>query len=162
VEETARRVPFDLGVADGAWGQRYSVEGVGGGLMSIAIADMDKRSDGDELPTPSKVTGAVRTIGRVLSRFKPAEWTEDHRDELARYLRDLLDGRDIPPWLTSQRARHVTLEGPTDVHVDDELLSTRSRQMSTRVKAAPRSSWLDRIDHVPVTQRLYARLVARH
>ncbi len=60
---------------------------------------------------------------------------EDHRDELARYLRDLLDGRDHPPVLTTQRARHVTLEGPTDVHVDDELLSTRGRQVSMHVEA---------------------------
>ena len=177
--ETARRVPFDLGVADGVWGRRYLVEGVGGGLISTAIADMDKRSDGDELPAPSKLAGAIRTIGGVLSRLQPVEWTivadgarttgefllvevlnirsigpnlllspdanpsdglfrlvmagEAHRDELARYLRDLLDGRDHPPLLTSQRARHVTLEGATDVHVDDEILSARSRKVSMHV-----------------------------
>ena len=179
--ETARRVPFDLGIAGGVWGQRYFVEGVGGGLISTAIADMDSRSDGDELPTGSKLAGAVRTIGRVLSRLQPVEWTivadgtrttgefllvevlnirsigpnlvlspdanpsdglfrlvmagEDYRDELARYLRDLLDGRDHPPLLTSQRARHVTLEGATDVHVDDEVLSARSRKVSLHVEA---------------------------
>jgi diacylglycerol kinase (ATP) len=73
--EMARRVPLDLGVADGVWGQRYFVEGVGGGLISTAIADMDKRSDGDELPTRSKLAGAIRTIGGVLSRLQPIEWT---------------------------------------------------------------------------------------
>lgn len=178
--ETARRVPLDLGVADGVWGQRYFVEGVGGGLIATAIADMDKRSDGDELPTRFKLEGAIRTIGGLLSRLQPVEWTivadgarttrefllvevlnirsigpnlvlspdanpsdglfrlvmagEDHRDELARYLRDLLDGRDHPPLLTSQRARHVTLDGATDVHVDDELLSASSRKVSMHVE----------------------------
>ena len=73
--ETARRVPLDLGVADGVWGRRYFVEAVGGGLISSAIADMDKRFDGDELPTGSKLAGAIRTIGEVLSRLQPVEWT---------------------------------------------------------------------------------------
>jgi diacylglycerol kinase (ATP) len=179
--ETARRVPLDLGVADGVWGRQYFVEGVGGGLLATAIADMHKRSDGDELPARSKLAGAIRTISEVLSRLQPVEWTvvadgarttgefllvevlnigsigpnlvlspdanpsdglfrlvmagEEHRDELARYLRDLLDGRDHSPSLTSQRARHVTLEGATDVHVDDEILSARSRKVSMRVEA---------------------------
>ena len=179
--ETARRVPLDLGVADGVWGQQYFVEGVGGGLISTAIADTDTRADGNKLATRSKLAGAIRTIGGVLSRLQPVEWTivadgarttreillvevlnirsigpnlvlspdanpfdglfrlvmvsEDHRNELARYLRDLLDGRDHPPLLTSQGARHVTFDGATDVHVDDELLSTRSRQVSMHVEA---------------------------
>ena len=179
--ETARRVPLDLGVADGVWGRRYFVEGVGGGLIATAIADMHKRSDGDGLPAPSKVAGAVRTISQLLSRLQPMEWTivadgarttgmfllvevlnigsigpnvtlspdanpfdglfslvmarEEHRDELARHLRDLLDGRDDPPLVTSQCAQHVTLEGPTDVHLDDAILSTRNRKVMMHVEA---------------------------
>lgn len=86
----------------------------------------------------------IRSIGRnlVLSPdanpsdglFRLVMAGEDHRDELARYLRDLLDGRDHPPLLLSQRARHVTLDGATDVHVDDELLSASSRKVSLHVE----------------------------
>jgi diacylglycerol kinase family enzyme len=116
-----------------------------------------------ELPTRSKLAGAIRTIGGVLSRLQPVEWTivadgvrrtdefllvveilnirsigpnlvlsaeanpsdglfcvvmagEEHREEIARYLQDLLVGREPPPpSLTSQCARHVTLRGTTDI-----------------------------------------------
>jgi diacylglycerol kinase (ATP) len=166
--ETARRVPFDLGLVDDVCGRRSFVEAVGSGLIPTAIADVHERSDRDELPTRSKLAGAVRTFGKVLSRLQPVEWTivadgvrtsrefllvevlnirsigpnlvlaadanpsdgffhvvmggEEHRDEVARYLRDLLEGRASQlPLLLSQRARHVTLEGAADIHVDDEV-----------------------------------------
>ncbi len=64
---TARRVPFDLGIADGAWGRCQFAEAVGGGLMPTAMADMQTRSDGDELPVPSKVAGAVRASSAECS-----------------------------------------------------------------------------------------------
>ena len=167
--ETARRVPLDLGVADGVWGRRHFVEAVGGGLIPAAIAEMKTRSDGDQLPTSAKMAGAVRAISAVLSRLQPGEWTivadgartsgefllveilniraigpnlvlsadtdpsdglfrlvvagENDREAIARYLQDLLEGRDHPVSLTSQCARHVTLEGTTDIHVDGEVPS---------------------------------------
>ena len=61
---------------------------------------------------------------------------EEHREEIARYLEDLLEGRDHPPSLTSQCARQVTLQGTTDIHVDDEvLLASAHRTVSIRVEA---------------------------
>jgi diacylglycerol kinase (ATP) len=61
---------------------------------------------------------------------------EEHREEIARYLQDLLEGRDHPPSLTSQSARQVTLQGTTDIHVDDEVLSASAdRTVSIRVEA---------------------------
>ncbi len=62
---------------------------------------------------------------------------EEHREEIARYLRDLLEGRDDrPPSLTSQCARQVTLQGTTDIHVDDQVLpASPSRMVSIRVEA---------------------------
>jgi diacylglycerol kinase family enzyme len=72
---TARRLPLDLGVADGGWGRRHFVEAVGGGLVPAAISDMASRSDGDALPAPAKVAGAARTFGDVLARLEPVEWT---------------------------------------------------------------------------------------
>lgn len=178
---TARRVPLDLGVADGVWGRRRFMEGVGGGLISTAIADIRKRPDVEELPARSQVAGAIAGFSAVLSRLRPVEWTivadgvrttgkfllvevlnigsigpnlvltadadpsdglfrvvmagEEHRGELASYLRDRLDGRDHTPSLISHDARQVTLEGATEVHVDDEIVSAGGRMVSMSVES---------------------------
>ena len=50
---------------------------------------------------------------------------EEHRSELARYLGGRLDERDRPPALSVQQGRRITLEGPTEVHVDDQILCSR-------------------------------------
>ena len=61
---------------------------------------------------------------------------EEHREEIARYLQDLLEGRVDPPSLTSQCARQVTLRGPRDIHVDDQVLSASAgRTVLIRVEA---------------------------
>jgi diacylglycerol kinase (ATP) len=168
--QTGRRVPLDLGVAEGAWGLRYFVEAVGGGLIPSAITEMQGRSDGNQLPARAKLTGAVRAIGDVLSRLQPVEWTivadgarttgklillevlnirsigpnlvfsadanpsdgffrvvlagEEHRDAVAYYLHERLEGRGQSLSLRSQGARNVTLQGATDIHVDDTVLSS--------------------------------------
>ena len=179
--ETARRLPLDLGVAEGAWGRTYFVEAVGSGLIPSAIGDAKTRTE-EDVPTHSKVAGAIRSIGEVLSRLQPARWTiiadgarttgefllvevlnirsigpnlvfsadatpldglfhvviagEEHRDEIARYLQDLLEGHDRAPSLTSRCARRVTLQGPTDIHVDDQVLpASADRTVSIRVEA---------------------------
>jgi diacylglycerol kinase (ATP) len=179
---TARRVPLDLGVADGAVVRQAFVEGVGAGLLPAALADMQTRSDGDELPVQQKVAGAMRTIGRVLSRLHPVDMTivtdgtgttgafllveilnmssigpnlvfsadatpcdgffhvvmagEEHRDEIARYLREGPGRGDRTLSLPSTRARHVTLEGSGDVHLDDEVLRTSAgRPLSMEIDA---------------------------
>jgi diacylglycerol kinase (ATP) len=178
--KTACRVPFDLGVADGAWGHCQFAEAVGAGLIPAVIADMQARSDGDELAVPAKVTGAVRATRRVLSRLQPVEMTivadgieatgefilvevlnirslgpnlifstsatpsdglftvvtagDEHRDEIARYLQELLEGRDSALSLPSTRARKVTLHNDTDLHLDDEVLAASpSQTVSIRI-----------------------------
>ncbi len=178
----SRRVPLDLGVADGAWGRQAFVEGVGAGLIPAAVADMQTRSDGDELPPPAKVAGAIRTTGRVLSQLHPVELTivadgartrgvfllaevlnmrsigpnlvfaadatpsdglfhvvmagEEHRDEIARYLQEVLLRRDAALSLPSTRARHVTLEGTSEIHLDDEVLcASPGRTVSMQIDA---------------------------
>jgi diacylglycerol kinase (ATP) len=49
---------------------------------------------------------------------------EEHRDELAAYLRDRLEGRVGRLALPSRRARHIELQGQGDTHVDDELVTS--------------------------------------
>ena len=48
---------------------------------------------------------------------------EEHRDVIAHYLQDRLEGCEQPLSLASRSARHVTLQGATDIHLDDYLLS---------------------------------------
>jgi diacylglycerol kinase (ATP) len=55
---------------------------------------------------------------------------KEYREEIARYLHDLLEGRDHPPSLTSQCARQVTLQGTTDIHMDDEVLSASAERLN--------------------------------
>lgn len=171
---TARRVRLDLGVADGMPGRRRFVEGVGAGLIPAAIADMQTRSDGDDLPADARMAGAVRTIRDAFSKLQPFEATivadgvqtagtflsveilntpligpnlvlaadanpsdglfdvvmarDSDRNTILRYLEDRLEGRDSSLSLPSQRARAVTLQGATDVHVDDQACSGSPQQ----------------------------------
>jgi diacylglycerol kinase (ATP) len=54
--------------------------------------------------------------------------TEQHRDVLDAYLVHRIGGGDRPLSLTPQHGRHVEIHGPTEVHVDDQLLRTGSSQ----------------------------------
>jgi diacylglycerol kinase family enzyme len=170
--DTATRVPVDVGAADGSWGRHSFVEAVGTGLFPTAMADMDSRSDGDGLPPPEKVAGAIRAMGKVLSKLQPVEMTivadgvrtsgafllaevlnmpsigpnlvfaadatpsdgllhvvlagEEHRDEIARYLQELIIRRDAALALPSTRARRVTLQSASDIHLDDDVMTGSS------------------------------------
>lgn len=64
----ARHVKLDLGVADGPWGQRYFLEGVGAGLFAHA-ADVAPK---DKLPPKpeDKVKWAIRNLRQRLLEMK--------------------------------------------------------------------------------------------
>jgi diacylglycerol kinase (ATP) len=47
---------------------------------------------------------------------------EEHRDELARYLQDRLEGREGQLSLPTVCAREVEIQGLVDAHVDDEIV----------------------------------------
>jgi diacylglycerol kinase (ATP) len=47
---------------------------------------------------------------------------EEHRDELAQYLQDKLQGRESRLSLPAIRAREVEIQGLVDAHVDDEVM----------------------------------------
>ena len=49
---------------------------------------------------------------------------EEHRDAVARYLDARLEGRAHSVSLRSRLARNVTLQGATEIHVDDKVLSS--------------------------------------
>jgi diacylglycerol kinase (ATP) len=61
---------------------------------------------------------------------------EEHRDEIGRYLQEMLVRRDATLSLPSTRARHVTLQGASDIHLDDEVLSgSPGRMFSMQIDA---------------------------
>jgi diacylglycerol kinase (ATP) len=49
---------------------------------------------------------------------------EEHREELGRYLQHRLVERDYTLSLMAQSGRQITLEGETEVHVDDQVLAS--------------------------------------
>ena len=52
--------------------------------------------------------------------------TEQHRRVIDKYLEQLMKGVERPLSLTPCRARQVEIRGSTDVHIDDQLLHTRT------------------------------------
>jgi diacylglycerol kinase family enzyme len=69
---THRRL--DLGVASGTWGKRRFLEGAGGGLIPVGIAESKNRKIDGNLAT-SKVANAARNYRDVLARLAPRECT---------------------------------------------------------------------------------------
>ena len=90
----SRRLKLDLGVANGPWGRRYFLEGVGAGLFAHAadVAPKDKLP-----PTPEeKVRWAIRNLRRQLLEMKPAriDASLDGEDVSGEYL--LFEALNIP------------------------------------------------------------------
>jgi hypothetical protein len=81
---------------------------------------------GSKYPFNRRQSGALGRRDSVYGLFRLILAGEEHRDDVARYLWNLCEGRADPPSLISQRVRHVTLEGETVLHVDDEVLSCSS------------------------------------
>lgn len=70
-----RRVPFDLGVARGQWGDSLFLEGVGSGLVPAGIAAAQERlASGDE-DAQTALARALRTYRETLSRIAPRPWS---------------------------------------------------------------------------------------
>ena len=72
--ENARRLPFDIGIASGAWGERSFLESVGGGLVSAGIAAMQSHSEDEQEEPACKLAAAVRRYCELLFRVKPRHW----------------------------------------------------------------------------------------
>lgn len=69
--------------------------------------------------------------------FSVVTATEDQRADVARYLKDLIEGREGSLSLPTMRAREIDIETVEDVHVDDEIVRCpMSATMSLRIEAA--------------------------
>ncbi len=93
----ARRQKLDVGVAQGPWGRRYFVEGVGIGLFADTVPLVDEKLARASIRTPDdKVNFALRKIRERLARTPPVkvEATLDGEDVSGEYV--LFEALNIP------------------------------------------------------------------
>ena len=74
----ARRVPLDVGLASGPWGERYFIEGIGAGLFAglLVRSEQNKAKKEKENKTkgPAKVVdGALRRLKELAEVAEPVE-----------------------------------------------------------------------------------------
>jgi len=84
----ARRVPLDVGIACGPWGERYFIEGVGAGLFAGMLVRSEENKGRKEKEIKTK--GPARVVDGALRRLKEAAETAEPVEIGAR-----LDGVDI-------------------------------------------------------------------
>ena len=69
--------------------------------------------------------------------FSVVTATGDHREQVATYLTDLIEGRESTLVLPTRRAREIEIETVEDVHVDDDIVRfPMSATMSVEIEAA--------------------------
>jgi diacylglycerol kinase family enzyme len=83
---SARRVKFDIGVADGPWGSRHFIEGVGIGAFTDTMSRLDARRNAD-LAHHEDMNKRIHTVLHILKiRLEGCQ---------AIRLKMALDGRDL-------------------------------------------------------------------
>jgi diacylglycerol kinase (ATP) len=97
----ARRVPLDVGIASGPWGERYFIEGLGAGLfagMLVRSEENDAQREKEKRTKRSKhvVDGALRRLKEAAERDEPVEISAqlDGVDISGRYL--LFEAVNLP------------------------------------------------------------------
>jgi diacylglycerol kinase family enzyme len=99
--QEARRVKLDVGVAEGPWGKRYFVEGVGAGLFAQTVPLVDSDPRLKQLKTPAdKVRFALRKLKERLERLEPVS------------VRARLDGKDVSGDYLMFEALNIAYVGP--------------------------------------------------
>ena len=74
----ARRVPLDVGLASGPWGERYFIEGIGAGLFAGLLVRSEqnkgKKEKENKTKGPAKVVdGALRRLKELAEVAEPVE-----------------------------------------------------------------------------------------
>lgn len=94
--ENPRRVKLDVGVAEGPWGRRQFLEGVGVGLFPALLGRDGKRIKQANARAEDRVDDALERLARAVERAAPVELAAalDGADISGRYL--LLEALNIP------------------------------------------------------------------
>ncbi len=101
--ESARRINFDIGEAEGPWGSNYFVEGVGVGLFAATMLNIRERKD----PILAAEVCREAEITRVLQILK--EQVEKHRPEK---IKVRLDDEDLSDDYVLIQALNIRYAGP--------------------------------------------------
>jgi diacylglycerol kinase (ATP) len=97
----ARRVKLDVGVAEGPWGKRYFVEGVGAGLFAQTVPLVASDPQLKQLKTPAdKVQFALQKIKERIEHLQPVS------------LKATLDGKDVSGEYLMFGALNIPYVGP--------------------------------------------------
>jgi diacylglycerol kinase family enzyme len=97
---TARRMPLDAGLAVGAWGRRFFIEGVGIGLFPSLIAEHRHQPTPRVADTQAVVTSAVTLLREFL------------RHQRAKRIHVTIDGTDISGEYLLFEIMNMPLVGP--------------------------------------------------
>jgi len=71
--ESARLMRLDLGVAEGPWGERYFVEGVGAGVFAELLANSDPKQSKKRKQRKNPVEAGLRRLRRLAERAEPVQ-----------------------------------------------------------------------------------------
>jgi diacylglycerol kinase family enzyme len=71
--ERARLVRLDIGVAEGPWGERYFVEGVGAGVFAELLANSDPKKSQKRKQRKNPVEAGLRRLRRHAERAEPVQ-----------------------------------------------------------------------------------------
>ena len=101
--ESARRINFDIGEAEGPWGSNYFVEGVGVGLFAATILSLRERND----PTLAAAVSREDEITRVLQILK-----EQIQKHAPKKIKVRLDDQDLSDDYVLIQASNIRYVGP--------------------------------------------------
>jgi diacylglycerol kinase family enzyme len=122
----ARRVKLDVGIAEGPWGTRHFVEGIGVGLFARLLAAGGKGIKRRKLSPDEKVADALERLKRRAQRAKPLQlkaWI-DGEDISGEYL--LLEAVNIP--YVGSNLFLAPDSKPGDGHLDVVLVTDAERE----------------------------------
>jgi diacylglycerol kinase (ATP) len=102
----ARRVRLDVGIAQGPWGERFFVEGVGAGLFARLLADSSQKSKAEKEKKKKKLKPG-HVVDNALERLKNAAVHATPVDVVAS-----LDGKDISGSYVMLEAVNLKYVGP--------------------------------------------------
>jgi diacylglycerol kinase family enzyme len=94
--ENPRRVKLDVGVAEGPWGRRQFLEGVGVGIFASLLRHGGKKVKKKKGRADKKVSGALERLRKLVKNAEPIEIEAslDGADISGRYI--LLEALNIP------------------------------------------------------------------
>jgi diacylglycerol kinase family enzyme len=120
--QSARRVKLDVGVAEGPWGERYFVEGVGAGLFADLLGSAASEALKSGKPP---VESSLRRLRDLAAGCEPDEIAAriDGRDISGRYL--LIEALNIPYVGPNLHLAHESRPG--DGELDVVLVSEAER-----------------------------------